>query len=116
QMTDPVFFVPTRRYRAVEVANLAGAELADPGHSDIQIGGIASASEGGEGMLVYVEGGRNAGLAETLDAAAVLCTADLAPKVKPGIAVLVAKNPRAAFAAIGRLMFPAAASPQAMTG
>ena len=115
-MTDPVFFVPSRRYTAVEVANFAGAELVDPGHSGIEISGIASASKGGEGMLVYIEGRRNAALAERLAAAAVLCTADIAPKVGPGIAVLVTKRPQAAFAAIGRLMFPAAVSPQALTG
>ncbi len=115
-MTDPVFFVPTRRYTAIEVANLAGAELVDPRHSGIAIGGIASAFEGGEGMLVYIEGRRNAGLAGKLDAAAVFCTADIAPMVRPGIAVLVTKKPQTAFAAVGRLMFPAAASPQALTG
>jgi UDP-3-O-[3-hydroxymyristoyl] glucosamine N-acyltransferase len=115
-MTDPVFFVPIRRYTAAEVANFTGAELADIRHSDIEIGGIASASEGGEGKLVYIEGKRNAGLAGKLAAAAVLCTADIAAKVRPGVAVLVAKKPQAAFAAVGRLMFPAAASPQALTG
>lgn len=115
-MADPVFFVPTRRFTAIEIANLAGAELADTAHSAIEVSGIASASEGGEGMLVYIEGRRNAGLAETLDAAAVLCAADIASKVKPGVAVLVTEKPQAAFAMIGRLMFPAAASPQALTG
>lgn len=115
-MTDPVFFVPTRRYTALEVANLAGAELADPSRAGIEIAGIASASEGGEGMLVFVEGGARVRLAETVEAAAILCTADIAPKVKSGVAVLVTKRPQAAFARIGRLMFPAAASPQALTG
>ena len=115
-MTDPVFFVPTRRYTALEAANLAGARLSDPGHSEIEIGGIASAAEGGEGMLVYIEGHRNAALAEALEAAAVFCTADIAPKVRPGVAVLVTARPQAAFATIGRLMFPGAASPLALTG
>lgn len=115
-MTDPVFFVPIRRFTALEVANLAGAELADPSLGEIEISGIASASEGGEGMLVYVEGGAKARLAETLHAAAVFCTAEIAPKVRPGVAALVTKRPQTAFAAIGRLMFPAAASPDAMTG
>ena len=36
--------------------------------------------------------------------------------MKPGVAVLVTKKPQAAFATIGRLMFPAAASPHALTG
>ena len=82
----------------------------------IEIAGIASASEGGEGMLVYIEGRGNAKLAETVEAAAVFCTAETAPRVKPGVAVLVTRKPQAAFATIGRLMFPAAASPQALTG
>ena len=115
-MTDPVFFVPTRRYTAAEAANLTGAELADPAHSGIEIAGIASASAGGEGMLVYIEGRGNAKLAETVEAAAVFCTAETALRVKPGVAVLVTRRPQAAFATIGRLMFPAAASPQALTG
>jgi UDP-3-O-[3-hydroxymyristoyl] glucosamine N-acyltransferase len=115
-MTDPVFFVPTRRYTALEVANFTGAELSDPGHAAVGIDGIASAADGGAGMLVYVEGRKNAALAGTVDAAAVLCTPDIAPKVRPGIAVLVTNRPQAAFAAVGRLMFPAAASPRPMTG
>jgi UDP-3-O-[3-hydroxymyristoyl] glucosamine N-acyltransferase len=115
-MTDPVFFVPTRRYTAAEVANLTGAELFDPAYAGVEISGIASASEGGEGMLVYIEGRGNAQLAETVEAAAVFCAADVAPRVKPGIAVLVTRKPQAAFAAIGRLMFPAAASPKTLTG
>ncbi|MEW9835776.1 UDP-3-O-(3-hydroxymyristoyl)glucosamine N-acyltransferase [Mesorhizobium marinum] len=115
-MTDPVFFVPTRRYTAQEVANLAGAELADPGHASIEISGIASASNGGAGKLVFVEGRKNARLAETVEAAAIFCTADMAASVRPDVAVLVTRRPQAAFAAIGRLMFPAAASPQALTG
>jgi UDP-3-O-[3-hydroxymyristoyl] glucosamine N-acyltransferase len=116
RMTDPVFFVPTRRYTALEVANLAGAELLDPAHAAVEISGIASASEGGDGMLVYIEGSSMASLAGSVHAAAIFCTAEIAPKVKPGVAVLVTKRPQAAFAAIGRLMFPAAASPEALTG
>jgi UDP-3-O-[3-hydroxymyristoyl] glucosamine N-acyltransferase len=115
-MTDPVFFVPTRRYTAAEVADLTGAELADPKYSGVEISGIASASEGGKGMLVYIEGRGNAKLAESIEAAAVLCTADIASKVRPGVAILVTRKPQAAFATIGRLMFPAAASPHALTG
>ncbi|MEQ1944317.1 UDP-3-O-(3-hydroxymyristoyl)glucosamine N-acyltransferase [Mesorhizobium sp. VNQ89] len=115
-MTDPVFFVPTRRYTAAEVADLTGASLSDAAHANIEIAGIASASEGGDGMLVFVEGRNNGHLVEALDAAAILCSADVAQKVKSGIAVLVTKRPQAAFAQVGRLMFPPAASPETMTG
>ncbi len=115
-MTDPVFFVPTRRYSAFEVANLTGSELADPAHSGNEIRGIASVAEGGEGMLVYAEGKGNAHLAARVNAAAILCTSDLAAKVPSGVAVIVTRRPQAAFALIGRLLFPAAASPAPMTG
>ncbi|MCX7305296.1 MAG: UDP-3-O-(3-hydroxymyristoyl)glucosamine N-acyltransferase [Hyphomicrobiales bacterium] len=115
-MTDPVFFVATRRFSALEVANLVGAELADPGQADIVITGIASAAQGGDGALVYLDGARNAHLAAQINAAALLCTPDIAAMARPGIAVLVSKRPQTAFALIGRLLFPAAASPVAMTG
>lgn len=115
-MTDPVFFVPTRRFTALEVANLTGAKLADPGQSAVEIRGIASASDGGEGMLVYVDGKGSAQRAGAVAAAAVFCTADKAALIRPGVAVLVTARPQAAFAAIGRLMFPGAASPPPMTG
>ena len=115
-MTDPVFFVPTRRYSAIEVANLTGASLVDPAQGGVEISGIASATDGREGQLVYLEGRRNAGLAGSIRAAAVLCTSDIAENVPAGVVVLVVARPQAAFAAIGRLLFPAAASPHALPG
>jgi UDP-3-O-[3-hydroxymyristoyl] glucosamine N-acyltransferase len=115
-MTDPVFFVPSRHYSAGEAAKLTGATLADPADATVRISGIASAAEGGEGTIVFVEGKRNAALLEGLHAAAVLCTADIAGQVPHGIAILLTARPQVAFAAIGRLLFPAAASPAAVTG
>jgi len=114
-MTDPVFFEPSRRYSAAEVAKLTGARLVDEGHAGVEIAGIASLEAGGEGMLVYAEGRRNARLAEQVRAAAILCTADLADRIPARTAVLVASRPQAAFARIGRLLYPAAASPAPLT-
>jgi UDP-3-O-[3-hydroxymyristoyl] glucosamine N-acyltransferase len=115
-MTDPVFFEPSRRFSAGEVAKLTGATLADPADAAVEISGIASAAEGGEGAIVFVEGQRNAALLGGLRAAAIFCTADIAGNVPGGIAILVTPRPQVAFAAIGRLLFPAAASPAAVTG
>lgn len=115
-MTDPVFFAPSRRYSAAEVATLTGARLVNPRHASTEIRTIASAAEGGEGALVYVQGRRNAALAERAHAAAILCTADVADSVPEGVAVLVTPQPQAAFALVGRLLYPAAASPAPLTG
>ena len=61
-MTDPVFFAPSRRISVSEIAELTGAKLVDGAIGDRLVTGIAPASEGGEGKLVFVEGKRNAGL------------------------------------------------------
>jgi UDP-3-O-[3-hydroxymyristoyl] glucosamine N-acyltransferase len=46
----------------------------------------------------------------------MLCTPDVAEKAPAGIAVLVTPRPHYAFAMIGRLLYPDAASPGATTG
>ncbi|MFC5386445.1 UDP-3-O-(3-hydroxymyristoyl)glucosamine N-acyltransferase [Aquamicrobium segne] len=110
-MSDPVFFVPSRRFTAGEIAVLTGSTLANPAYADTIIETIASATEGGDHALVFVGEKRHADLMTDLRAAAVLCPIELADKAPAGIAVLV--NPRAqqAFALVGRTLFPAAATP-----
>ena len=115
-MTDPVFFAPSRRYTAGEVANLTGSTLVDSAYSDVLIDALAPASEGGERALVFVDGSRNVALMPSLRAAAVLCPADFAAKAPAGIAVLTHPRPQQAFAYVGRLLFPTAAMPGPMTG
>ena len=114
-MADPVFFAPSRRYSAAEIATLTGAVLKEKSQADVVVRGIASASVGGEGMLIYVDGTRNATLLEGRKAAAVLCSEDVVGLVPPGIAILVTPRPQQAFAHIGRLLHPNAASPEPLT-
>lgn len=114
-MTDPVFFVPSRRYTVSEVATLTGSDLTNPAYADTVIQTIASADDGGDGALVFVDGKRNAALMPGLKAAAVLCSPDLAAKAPAGVAVLVNQRPQQAFAMIGRLLFPAAGRPEPLT-
>jgi UDP-3-O-[3-hydroxymyristoyl] glucosamine N-acyltransferase len=115
-MTEPVFFAPSPRYTAGDVAKLTGSSLVDDRHAAVVIETIASARDGGQGAVVYVEGKKNAELVGHIRASAVLCTADLVERVPQGVAILVSRRPQAAFAQIGRLLFPAAASPHALTG
>lgn len=115
-MTDPVFFVPSRLYQVGEVAELTGATLVNPDHSRMEITTIASAHDGGEGALVFVDGKRNAASLAALQAVAVLCTPDVADMVPEGIAVLVTPRPQQAFARIGRLLYPEAERPVGVTG
>jgi UDP-3-O-[3-hydroxymyristoyl] glucosamine N-acyltransferase len=115
-MSDPVFFVPSRFYTVLEIATLTGAQLVNAAHAERQISTIASATEGGEGALVFVNGKRNAENLGDLNAAAIFCTGDVAQKVPDGIAALVTPRPQSAFAQIGRLLYPMAALPGPVSG
>lgn len=115
-MTDPVFFEPARSYLAGEIAHLTGAVLADDRRAQTVVRTIASVHDGGEGALVYIEGKRNALRLNGLQAAAVLCTSEVASRVPADVACLVTPNPQQAFAQVGRLLFPQAVRPEAITG
>jgi UDP-3-O-[3-hydroxymyristoyl] glucosamine N-acyltransferase len=115
-MSESCFFPPSRHITAAEIAVLTGAELTRPDLGSVEITSIAPASVGGEGTLVFVEGKRNAALLDGLHAAAVLTTADLADRVPSGMAVLVTPRPQYAFATVGRLLYPEAATPVTVTG
>lgn len=115
-MTDPVFFAPSRRYTAAEIAALTGAQLLDSDAAAVAVTGIAPASEGGAGKLVFIENKRNAHLLEGLVAAAVLCTSELSVQVPAGVVRLITARPQYAFALAGRILYPTSVSPRAVTG
>lgn len=115
-MTDPVFFAPSRRYTVAEIAAVTGAQLLDTDAANVAVTGIAPASEGGAGKLVYIDHKRNEHLLVGLKAAAILCTSDVSAVVPAGIARLVTPRPQYAFALSGRTLYPAAVEPRAITG
>lgn len=115
-MTDPVFFEASRTFTAAEIAALTGADLRTPALSETTISALASADKGGAGSLFFVEGRRNAAMIADVTGGILLCTEDVAANAPHGVAVLVARRPQQDFAAIGRLLFPAAARPLPVSG
>lgn len=115
-MTDPVFFAPSRRYTAAEIAALTGAQLLDGDAASVPVTGIAPATQGGAGKLVFIEGKRNANLLEGLAAAAILCTTELSGQVPAGIARLVTPRPQYAFALASRVLYPTSVASRPLTG
>jgi UDP-3-O-[3-hydroxymyristoyl] glucosamine N-acyltransferase len=67
--------------------------------------------DGGPGRLVYIDGRRSAGIMKRVSAAAILCPAELAPDVPPGIAQLLTPTPQKAFALVGRTLYPDSVQP-----
>ncbi|TKT76968.1 UDP-3-O-(3-hydroxymyristoyl)glucosamine N-acyltransferase [Aquamicrobium sp. LC103] len=115
-MTQPVFFSPSRRFSAGEIAALTGAELVTPALADKTVSAIAPASEGGAGTLIYVDGKKNARSMKGPAPAVMLCSQDVAELAQDGVAVLVSRKPQSDFAMIGRLLFPNAARPAPLLG
>jgi UDP-3-O-[3-hydroxymyristoyl] glucosamine N-acyltransferase len=115
-MAEPVFFAPSRPYTAGEIASLTGSTLADEKSSDAEIRGVAPVQDGGDGMLVFIDGKRQAPLLRGLRAAALICSQEVAAQAPAGVAVLIAGKPVYAFAAATRALYPSAARPVAITG
>jgi len=115
-MTDPVFFAAARRFSAAEIAVLTNAVLADPDLGHVEVTTLAALPGTGKGALVFADSKRRAADLGGLQAAAILCVAEIAALVPAGVAVLITRHPQQAFARVGRLLFPEAASPAAATG
>jgi UDP-3-O-[3-hydroxymyristoyl] glucosamine N-acyltransferase len=115
-MAEPVFFAPSRAYTAGEIASLTGTKLADDKFSATEIHGVAPVQDGGDGMLVFVDGKRHSSLPRGLHAAALICNQEIAGQAPPGVAVLVSGKPVYTFAAATRVLYPTAARPGPITG
>ncbi len=115
-MSDPVFFTPSRRFNAGEIAALTGATLATPELALNEVAFLTPADSGRAGALVFVEGRRNAGLMAGVKASVVVCSEDLAGTAPAGVAVIVSRHPHRDFSTVGRLLFPASVRPGPLTG
>lgn len=115
-MTDPVFFAAARRFSAAEIAILTNAVLADPDLGGAEVSSLAALPGTGKGALVFADAKRRPDDVADLRASAILCAAELAAAVPSGVAVLISRHPQQAFAQVGRLLFPDAAAPRAVTG
>ncbi|MBS9720505.1 UDP-3-O-(3-hydroxymyristoyl)glucosamine N-acyltransferase [Tianweitania sp. BSSL-BM11] len=114
-MTLPVFFAPARAYTVAEIATVAGARLPQTDFRDRSISGIASADVAESDQIAFIDA-KHQGALTGLRAGAVFVPAQLADKVPAHTAALVVDHPQAAFAAVGRLMYPNAARPTSVTG
>jgi UDP-3-O-[3-hydroxymyristoyl] glucosamine N-acyltransferase len=105
-MPDSRFYRRAGPFRLTEIAARVSATLASPGPADLTISDIAPLAQAGAGDIVYVA---DVAYAQALSAghcgACIVKAAwvDFAPK---GAAVLVAADPRVAFAAVAAMFYP----------
>jgi UDP-3-O-[3-hydroxymyristoyl] glucosamine N-acyltransferase len=89
-----------------EAAKIANASLPAENLSGIVLTGLASFDRARAGDLTFAIGKAPEGRRYACGASAVVCLPEFAVFVPEGVAALVSKKPKDAFAAIGRKMFP----------
>ncbi len=110
-MTEPIFTKVSGGFRLAEIAQLTGAEIADPDATDFMIEGVAALDQAGPRDLTFFENARYENHLVTSRAGACLVNARLEPRVPAGIRVLRAREPYKAFVAVVRALYPAMLRP-----
>ncbi|MFW2372802.1 MAG: UDP-3-O-(3-hydroxymyristoyl)glucosamine N-acyltransferase [Gammaproteobacteria bacterium] len=90
-------------YSLTQLAEQVGGKVI--GNGNCEISGVASIENAGEGDISFVYSSKFAKYLESTQASAVIVTAELADKTS--VPVLVADNPRASYARIASILYPA---------
>ncbi|KQV81365.1 UDP-3-O-(3-hydroxymyristoyl)glucosamine N-acyltransferase [Rhizobium sp. Root1220] len=112
-MEQSNFFLPHDGVKLSELAQYLGAELPDPNDADVVIRSVSPVSRAKRGDLCYVMSKKSKDELATCEASAVLCSVGLRSIVPAHLAVIVSKNPHAAFAQAGGFLYPKALRPLA---
>ncbi|MER0238193.1 UDP-3-O-(3-hydroxymyristoyl)glucosamine N-acyltransferase [Fulvimarina sp. MAC8] len=100
-----------------EIAEFLGAEIRNAPHWDRRITGIASLDEAGPDDIAFFDNVRYADNLHSTRAGCVILSERYGSRGVPeGTAALVTKRADQAFASIGRILFPSALAPQAISG
>ena len=105
-MSGSGFFHKVVPINVGQAAALAQASLLTENLSGMNLTGIASFGRAGKGDLTFSVGKALDGGQFASNASAIVCLEEYAAFVPNGVAALIAKKPKHAFAVIGRKMFP----------
>jgi UDP-3-O-[3-hydroxymyristoyl] glucosamine N-acyltransferase len=116
-MGKTVFFAPTHSHLVADIAHQFKLELVTPQYGDCVVSRLAAAPGDGRDCLIFIASGKHVPASGLLNAAAVIVSRALAPRLAEcGAAVLIAAAPQRSFSAIGRSFYPAAVRPTAILG
>jgi UDP-3-O-[3-hydroxymyristoyl] glucosamine N-acyltransferase len=104
-MPDPRFYHRAGPFRLADIAGRCGARLMPGANPDLAIHDIGSIDAANAGEIVYFADPAYVVALASSKCAACITTEPLAAKA-PGCAVLVADDPRAAFAEVAKLFYP----------
>ncbi len=108
RLGDPRFFESAGPFTLVRLAEVAEAVLECRGQAaDAMIVGVAALQDASPDQAAVLHNPRYANTAEVTRAGVVIASANLAKRVAPGAAVLVAADPHLAWARVASLFHPA---------
>jgi UDP-3-O-[3-hydroxymyristoyl] glucosamine N-acyltransferase len=107
--SSPQFLKASESLNARAVAQICDGHLADEERGDVVIEGLSSVSDPKPGTLVFVQ--RKGDCQGLSVAAAVLCPQDCLELLPQGPARIVVSKPQAAFARVGRHLYPEGIGP-----
>lgn len=105
-MSDPGKFIDVVPLSADEAAALANVEQARPELGSVRLLGAASLDQASAEDLTFIASKSFPKSDLPLRAAAVICTAECAPSIPAGIAVLISAKPKDSFVLIVAAMYP----------
>src|SRR4051812_2646808 len=105
-MPDSRFFRRAGPFPFTEIGTRAGAIVAMPGTPGLFIGDVAAVAAAGASDLTYVAQSEYLSALSSSRCGACIVKQDWVSSAPKGAAVLVAANPRAAFAEISALFYP----------
>ena len=107
RMSEAGFFYRALPMSVAQAAKVGNAVLINDRYSSSMLTGIASINGAGPGDVTFSSQKQPRDSGYTTNASAIVCMAEFASFVPDGVAVMISKKPKDAFAAIGRVMFPA---------
>ncbi|GAB4354531.1 MAG: UDP-3-O-(3-hydroxymyristoyl)glucosamine N-acyltransferase [Oricola sp.] len=107
--TSPQFLKASETPSARVVADVCGGRLVDEDRGDTVIEGLSAASDPKPRTLVFIQ--RKGAYPDLSVAAAVLCAEDCLESLPEGPVRIAVAHPQAAFARIGRYLYPDAIGP-----
>lgn len=106
-MTDKRFFSASGPFALHEIATQVGAEIAQPDRAGLILRDVAELSSASDGDIsVFCDAGHAASFAAS-HASVIVTSSQLSTHPHNGCALLLTPNPRAAFAQIGQMFYPA---------
>jgi len=109
------FLIPSTELSVADVMRLCDGQLLDENRAGEPVAGLSSVDDPRPGTLVYVQRENKRDSKRLADVAAVLCSKEIAEGLPEGPAKIIVSAPQAAFARIGRHLYPDNIGPARVT-